>query len=140
MVLGPAGGVGATNSGAWVHAFVPHTCLVCGALWVDGALRLALDIRVTKHFRKAGAGCSLVSLSALCIDATRRGVARINYLRSWGGCCDPSALAEGISSVALVADTDGYMVPDAAVGIDAAQAGARILALSGDASQLLGAV
>lgn len=32
------------------------------------------------------------------------------------------------------------MVPDPAVGIDAAQTGARVLALSGDASKLLGAV
>ena len=40
----------------------------------------------------------------------------------------------------LVADTDRHMVPDAAVGIDTAQTGAGVLALSGDASKLLGAV
>ena len=124
-----AGGVHTAHTGARVHALVPHTCLVSGALWVDGALRLALDIRVTKHFRKAGAGCSLVSLSALCIDATRRGVARINYLRSWGGCCDPSALAEGISSVALVADTDGHMVPDATLSVSSTEPGTGVDAL-----------
>ena len=42
--------------------------------------------------------------------------------------------------IALVADTDRHMVPDAAVGIDTAQTGAGVLALSGDASKLLGAV
>ena len=40
----------------------------------------------------------------------------------------------------LVADTDRHMVPDAAVGIDTTQTGAGVLALSGDASKLLGAV
>ena len=54
--------------------------------------------------------------------------------------CDPVASAEGISLITLVADTNRHVVPDPAVGIDATQSRARILALSGDASQLLGAV
>ena len=39
---------------------------------------------------------------------------------------------EWISNVSLVAHTDGYMIPDPAVGIDATQAGTGILALSVD--------
>ena len=54
--------------------------------------------------------------------------------------CDPVASAEGISLITLVADTNRHVVPDPAVGIDATQSRARILAFSGDASQLLGAV
>ena len=54
--------------------------------------------------------------------------------------CDPVASAEGISLITLVADTNRHVVPDPAVGIDATQSRTRILAFSGDASQLLGAV
>ena len=54
--------------------------------------------------------------------------------------CDSVASAKGISLVSLVADTNRNMVPDPAVGIDATKTGTRVLALSGDAGQLLGAV
>ena len=54
--------------------------------------------------------------------------------------CDSVASAKGISLVSLVADTNRHMVPDPAVGIDATKTGTRVLALSGDAGQLLGAV
>ena len=42
--------------------------------------------------------------------------------------------------VSLVADTYRHMVSDPTIGIDAAKTGTRVLALSGDAGQLLGAV
>ena len=42
--------------------------------------------------------------------------------------------------ITLVADTNRHVVPDPAAGIDATQSRARILAFSGDASQLLRAV
>ena len=42
--------------------------------------------------------------------------------------------------ITLVADTNRHVAPDPAVGIDATQSRARILAFSGDASQLLRAV
>ena len=54
--------------------------------------------------------------------------------------CDSVASAKGISLVSLVADTYRHMVSDPTIGIDAAKTGTRVLALSGDAGQLLGAV
>ena len=42
--------------------------------------------------------------------------------------------------VSLVADTNRHMVPDPTVSIDATKTGTRVLTLSGDAGQLLGAV
>ena len=47
---------------------------------------------------------------------------------------------EWISNVSLVAHTDGHMIPDPAVGIDATQAGTRVLALPGDAGPVCGTV
>ena len=45
----------------------------------------------------------------------------------------PSALRKRVSNISLVADTNGNMVSDSAVGIDAAEARTRVLALSADA-------
>ena len=50
------------------------------------------------------------------------------------------ASAEGVSLVSLIADTNGDMVPDSAVGIDATKARTGILAFPVDAGQLLRAV
>ena len=88
VALCGAGGVAAADPRAGVLALLAHTCLVCRALGVGGALRLALHIRVPEEARQAGAGGRLVPLSALGIDATGRRPARINYLRrrsrGWG--------------------------------------------------------
>ena len=54
--------------------------------------------------------------------------------------CDSVASVKGISLVSLVADTNRHMIPDPTVGIDATETGTRVLTLSGDAGQLLGAV
>ena len=54
--------------------------------------------------------------------------------------CDSVASAKGIPLVSLVADTNRHMVPDPTVSIDATKTRTRVLALSGDAGQLLGAV
>ena len=140
VVVGATGGMGATHPGAWVHTLGPHTGLVIRTLRVDGALRLAGSVRVTKHLRQALAGGRPVPVIADSIDATGRRVAGVNDLRSCRGCGNSIASIEGISLVSLVADTNGHMVPDPAVGIDATEARAGILALSGDASKFLGAV
>ena len=47
--------------------------------------------------------------------------------------CNLGTLGEWIPLVVPVAHTNWYMVPHAAVGIDATQAGARVLALPTDA-------
>ena len=51
-----------------------------------------------------------------------------------------STPAERIPNVALVADADGYMVADAAVGIDSTKTRTGVLALATDASLVRGAV
>ena len=45
----------------------------------------------------------------------------------------PSALRKRVSNISLVADTNGNMVSNSAVGIDAAEARTRVLAFSVDA-------
>ena len=54
--------------------------------------------------------------------------------------CWTITLTEGIAHISLDADTDGNMVPHITVGIDATQAGTRVLALPGDAGPVLGTV
>jgi hypothetical protein len=49
-------------------------------------------------------------------------------------------LAEGITNVALVADTDGDMVPDTAVGVLPTETRTEVLALPSDAGLVKGAV
>jgi hypothetical protein len=49
-------------------------------------------------------------------------------------------LAERVADESLVANADGNMVPDAAVGIDSAQAGTGVLTLSPNARLVRGAV
>ena len=140
-VAGRATGcMGAADPGAGVHALVSDTCLVCWTVVVDCALWLTLNIGIPKHFRDACAGCSSISFIAYCVDATGRRIARVYDLRPWGLSGNSVASAEGISLVSLVADTNGHMVSDSAVSIDATKARARVLAFPVDAGQLLRAV
>ena len=140
-VAGRATGcMGAADPGAGVHALVSDTCLVCWTVVVDCTLRLTLSVRISKHFRQACARCSTISFIAYCIDATWRRIARVYDLRSWGLSGDSVASAEGVSLISLIADTNGDMVPDSAVGIDATKARTGILAFPVDAGQLLRAV
>jgi hypothetical protein len=132
--------MGAADPGAGVHALVSDTCLVCWTVVVDCALWLTLSVRVSKHFRQTCARCSTISFIAYCIDATWRRIARVYDLRPWGLSGNSVASAEGVSLISLIADTDGDMVPDSAVGIDAAKTRAWILAFPVDAGQLLRAV
>ena len=140
-VAGRATGcMGAADPGAGVHALVSDTCLVCWTVVVDCALRLTLSVRISKHFRQACARCSTISFIAYCIDATWRRIARVYDLRPWGLSGNSVASAEGVSLISLIADTNGDMVPDSAVGIDATKARTGILAFPVDAGQLLRAV
>ena len=140
MVGSATGGMGAAHPWTWVHTFVPHTGLVIPTLRVDCALRPAFSIWVTKHLRQALAGCCPVPVIADSIDATGRGVARVNYFRSCRGCSNSVTSAKRISLVSLVASANRNMVPDSAVGIDATQARTRILTSLSNASKILGAV
>ena len=140
VVVGAAGGMGATHPGAWVHTLVPHTGLVIRTLRVDCALRLACSVRVTKHLRQALAGGRPVPVIADSIDATGRGVAGVNDLRSWGCCGNSVASVEGISLISLVANTYWNMVPDSAVCVNATKSRAWILASFVCTSKVLRAV
>ena len=140
MVGRATGCMGAADPGAGVHALVSDTCLVCWTVVVDCAFWLAFYIRIPKHFREACARRSTVSFIAYCIDATRRRIARIYDLWPWGLSGNSVASAEGVSLISLVADTNGDMVSNSAVGIDATKARTGILAFPVDAGQLLRAV
>ena len=134
------GCMGAADPRAGVHTLVSDTCLVCWTVVVDCTLRLTLSVRISKHFRQACARCSTISFIAYCIDATWRRIARVYDLRPWGLSGNSVASAEGVSLISLIADTNGDMVPDSAVGIDATKARTGILAFPVDAGQLLRAV
>ena len=132
MVGHRAGGLGATHSWAGVPALVLHTGEVPSTLLVDGALRLALSVRISLQPRQTGTGGRLVPLSADSIEAAGTWSAGINDLRSW--CCGDRSVAagEGVSDISLVADTDRNMVSNSAVSIDPTQSWAGILTFSVD--------
>ena len=90
------------------------------------AFRLALNVGITLKTRQALTRSSSGPFITNCIDATRRRIARVDNFRPWWLGCDPIASVEGVSLVALVANTDWYVVPDPAVGIDTTQARTRI--------------
>lgn len=114
-----------------VHAFISHTCLVSWAIWIDGAFRLAFNVRVALQARQTGAGGSALPVAAHGVDAAWRRSAWVNG--AWCGSWRPPALAEGVSNIALVTDADGNVVPHTAVGVDPTKARTRILALAPDA-------
>ena len=107
---------------------------------VDGALRLAFNIRVSLKTGQTLAGSCSSSLIANCIDATRRRIARVNDFRSWWFRCNSVASVEGITLVPLVANTDWNMISNPAICIDAAKTRAWILAALVDACKFLRAV
>ena len=84
MIGHVAGGMGATHPGTGIPTLVVHAGLCVGTLRVDGALGLALDVGVARVVSDAGAGGGLCAHCALCVDAARRGVARLHKLNGWG--------------------------------------------------------
>ena len=128
------------DSGTGIFALVADAGFVGWTVGVDGTLVFALNVGVTLKSREADTGSSLISLPAFCVDSTWRRVAGVNDLRSDASCWRSSALAEGVTNVALIADADGHMVADAAVGIDSTETRTGVLALATDASLVRGAV
>ena len=70
--------MGATDSRAGILTLLLNTCQVRGALLVDGALRLAFNVRVALETRQALTGGCPVSFIANRVSPTRSGVARVN--------------------------------------------------------------
>ena len=68
MVCHRARGSGATDPGAGIFTFVPHTGQVGGTLLVDGTLWLALSVGISLQAWQAGTGCRQVPLSADSIE------------------------------------------------------------------------
>ena len=139
-------GTCATHARAQVHALVADTRQLLRTVGVDGALGLALNVGVAlqpgvaaaagPHPAGPGAGAA----RALSVDATRRGPARVYDLWGRGGGGGAVAAGEGVPDVSLVADAQGHVVADTAVCVDAAEAGARVLALSVDTGAVLRAL
>ena len=75
-----ARGISATYSWTGVLALLRDTRKMCWTLLVDGALWLALNVRVSLKTRQTRTGRRLVSFIAHSIGPTRRWVARINDL------------------------------------------------------------
>ena len=128
------------DSRAGILALVANAGFVGWTVRVDGTLVFALNVGVALKSREADTGSSLISLPAFCVDSTWRRVAGVNDFRPDGSCWRSSALAEGVTNVALVADADGHMVTDAAVGVDSTKTRTGVLALAPDASLVRGAV
>ena len=86
VVVDRAGGMSATDPGTWVPALLVHAGQVGGALLVDGALGLALNIGVPSEAGQALAGGRPVAVVANGICPTRSGVAGVNDFRPVCGC------------------------------------------------------
>ena len=78
--------IGAADPGAGVAALVLDAGQRDGALRVDGALVLALDIWVALQAGETGAGGSAAPLATFGINPTGRGPTGIDYFRPrrWG--------------------------------------------------------
>ena len=136
MTLDPAGGPDPAHPGTGVHTLVADTGQPLGAVRVDGALGLALDVRVALEAGVTRARGCLVSVCALGIDATRAGPTGVNDLWRRGGWS--VAAGEWVSNVSLVTNAQRHVIPHTAVGIDTTEAGTGVLTLSVDASLVLG--
>ena len=126
----------ATNSRTRVFALLRDASQVGWTLLVDGALWLAFNIGVTLKTRQALTRSCSGPFIANCIDTTRRWIAGVDNFRPWWLGCDPIASVEGVSLVALVANTDGNMISHSAICIDSTKSRTRILTASVDAGEL----
>ena len=148
MSLDPAGGPDPAHPGAGVHTLVADTGQVPGAVRVDGALRLTLNVRVALEAGVTGTGGGSVPVGTLSIDPTGRGTAGINDLWCRGYrrkivkkifcfcenlTCLSVTAGEWISNIALVTNTQRDVVSDPAVSIDSTESRTGILTFSVDA-------
>ena len=131
VVLHRAGGPPPAHARARVPTLVLNTGQLDRTVGVDGALWLAFDVGVALQAGQAGTASRAAPLRALGVDTAGGRATRVD--RSW--CCSDGSVAAGerVPNVSLVAHTYGHMIPNSAVGIDATQAGARVLALAVDA-------
>lgn len=140
MIVDSTGGMGPTHPGTWVPTLVVEASLVPGTLWVHRTLGLALNIGVAHIIQDAATRRSITSLRAIGISTTWGWVARLNHFYWSRSCAWSVTLCKGVSYEALVADTQGNVVANLAVGVNTTKARTRVLALSANTSPICWAV
>lgn len=131
-------GVQATDAGARISAAELVARLVLRTFRIHCALWLAVGWS-SNEVLQAGADSQTVGDATFTVRTTWRWQAGIgNWSR--GGWLKATAIREGISGVAIIADAVGHMIDCVALGIRSADAWTRILALVPDASLVCGAV
>ena len=80
-----AEGISTAHPRTRVSALLIDTSLVSGAFSVDHTFWLAFNIGIANVVSNTFARGCIVSLMAVGIDATRRGVARLDHLYGTGG-------------------------------------------------------
>ena len=78
-------GVSTTNPRTGIFAFLIDTSLVSGTFCVDHTFWFTFNVWIANVVSNAFARGCIVSLLAVSIDATRRGVARLDHLYGTGG-------------------------------------------------------
>ena len=78
-------GIGTAHPRTRIFALLIDTSLVSGAFSVDHTFWLAFNIGIANVVSNAFARCCIVSLLAVSIDATRRGIARSDHFYWTGG-------------------------------------------------------
>ena len=133
MTLDPTRRPDPTDPRAGVDTLVSNTGQGGGAVGVDGALGLTLNVRVALEAGVTRARGRLVPVCALSIDATGTWSAGVDDFGSW--CCGGRSVArcEGISNKTLITDANRNMVSNIAIGIDSTETRTRILTFSVDA-------
>ena len=71
-------GVNPADPRTGVHTFISHTCLVSWAVRVDGAFRLAFNVRVALQARQTGAGGGTLPVATHGVDTAWRRSAWVN--------------------------------------------------------------
>jgi hypothetical protein len=82
-----ARGMHATHAGTGIHALVAHAGQHVRTVGIDGALRLALHVRVALEAGQAGAGRRPAAVPAFGVNTAGRWPAGVNDLWSGAGRC-----------------------------------------------------
>lgn len=131
-------GVQTTNAGARIGTAELVTRLVLRALRIHCALRFAVW-RISDEVLQARADGEAIGFATFTVRTTWRWQAWIGQRsRSWW--FKASAIRERIATVAIIADAVGHMIDRVALGIGAADAWTRILALVSDARLIGGTI
>lgn len=127
------------NSWAWISTMLTDTRQVVRALIIDNTFWLTLHIWVSNVVADTFTRCSSISFSAFCINTARRRVARLNHYNR-PLCCCCITVGKWITNMIRVANTDGYMIANSTLCINATKTWARIdtlLAFTGFVSRAI---